>query len=105
MAKVAVVGVGLIGRAWAISFARAGHEVVLADSVPAALDKALAFVDSVLPDLARYDLLEGQHPGEVRKRIVTTSDLGKALADASHVQENAPESLEVKSSLFPELDR
>jgi 3-hydroxyacyl-CoA dehydrogenase len=105
MAKVAVIGAGLIGRAWAISFARAGHDVAVADSIPAALDHALAFVDSVLPDLARYDLLEGQSPGEVRKRIATTTDLGKALAGASHVQENAPEKIEVKRSLFAELDR
>jgi 3-hydroxyacyl-CoA dehydrogenase len=27
MARVAVIGTGLVGRAWAISFARAGHEV------------------------------------------------------------------------------
>jgi 3-hydroxyacyl-CoA dehydrogenase len=105
MAKVAVVGAGLIGRAWAISFARAGHEVSVADSDPAALDKALAFVDSVLPDLARYDLLEGQSPAEVRRRIATTGDLAKAVAGAAHVQENAPERIEVKRSLFPELDR
>jgi len=105
MAKVAVVGAGLIGRAWVISFARAGHDVMVADSVPAALDKAVAFVESVLPDLARYDLLEGQSPGDVRRRIATTTDLAKALAGAVHVQENAPEKLEVKQSLFPELDR
>jgi len=105
MAKVAVIGAGLIGRAWAISFARAGHEVTLADSAPAALDKAMAFVESVLPDLARYDLLEGQSAAEVRKRITTTGDLASALADVAHVQENAPEKLEVKKALFPELDR
>ncbi|WP_348632441.1 3-hydroxyacyl-CoA dehydrogenase NAD-binding domain-containing protein, partial [Mesorhizobium sp. M2D.F.Ca.ET.148.01.1.1] len=27
MAQVAIVGSGFIGRAWAISFARAGHDV------------------------------------------------------------------------------
>ncbi|HEY8012719.1 MAG TPA: 3-hydroxyacyl-CoA dehydrogenase NAD-binding domain-containing protein, partial [Dongiaceae bacterium] len=32
MTKVAVVGAGLIGRAWAICFARAGHEVALTDA-------------------------------------------------------------------------
>ena len=32
MTKVAIIGAGLIGRAWAISFARAGHEVALTDA-------------------------------------------------------------------------
>ena len=31
MAKVAVIGSGFVGRAWAISFARAGCEVALWD--------------------------------------------------------------------------
>ena len=31
MAKIAVIGAGLIGRAWSISFARAGYEVALWD--------------------------------------------------------------------------
>jgi 3-hydroxyacyl-CoA dehydrogenase len=29
MSKIAIVGTGFIGRAWAISFARAGHDVAL----------------------------------------------------------------------------
>ncbi len=105
MAKVAVVGAGLIGRAWAISFARAGHEVALTDSDPAAIDKALAFVDSVLPDLARYDLLDGAAPAAVRGRICVAHGLAAALDGAIHVQENAPERIEIKRSLYAELDR
>ena len=31
MAKVAVIGSGFVGRAWAISFARAGNDVALWD--------------------------------------------------------------------------
>ena len=45
--KVAVIGSGLIGRAWAISFSRAGHDVALYDAVAGAADKALGFVDSL----------------------------------------------------------
>jgi 3-hydroxyacyl-CoA dehydrogenase len=29
MSKVAIVGSGFIGRAWAITFARAGHDVTM----------------------------------------------------------------------------
>lgn len=36
MANVAIVGSGFIGRAWAISFARAGHAVRMWDQSPAA---------------------------------------------------------------------
>ena len=36
MAKVALVGTGFIGHAWAISFARAGHEAMLWDPLAGA---------------------------------------------------------------------
>ena len=105
MAKVAVVGAGLIGRAWAISFARAGHEVALMDSDAAAVGGALAFIDGALQDLQRYDLLGGAGPAEVRGRIHAAAGLEDALAGAFHVQENAPERIEVKRALYADLDR
>ena len=38
--NVAIVGAGLIGRAWAVVFARAGWQVRLFDAVPAQLATA-----------------------------------------------------------------
>ena len=105
MTKVAIIGAGLIGRAWAISFARAGHEVALTDAQPGAVDKALAFVDGALDQLAGYDLLNGAPPPEVRARIRAAAGLAEALAGAVHVQENTPEEIEVKRAIFAELDR
>ena len=58
MARVAVVGSGFIGRAWAITFARAGHDVALWDQDPDAPQRAIDFIASVVPDLAANDLLE-----------------------------------------------
>src|SRR5262249_14673956 len=105
MAKVAVVGAGLIGRAWAIAFARAGHEVALTDSDAAQIETALAFVDDALKDLQRYDLLAGATPQEVRGRLHAANGLEQALGGTVHVQENAPERIEVKRALYAELDR
>ena len=53
----AIVGSGFIGRAWAIAFARAGCSVRLYDAQGTAGPAALAFIDSVLDDLAANDLL------------------------------------------------
>ena len=105
MTKVAVVGAGLIGRAWAISFARAGHEVAITDADAAAAEKALSFIDEALKDLQRFDLLNGAVPAEVRGRLRAARGLEDALEGAIHVQENAPERIEVKRALYGELDR
>ena len=49
--RVVIVGTGLIGRAWAITFARGGAEVSLHDAAPAAAPAALGFIERVLGDL------------------------------------------------------
>jgi L-gulonate 3-dehydrogenase len=102
--KIAVVGSGLIGRAWSISFARAGYEVALYDAKPGAAEAALGFVDSVLADLQSNDLLAGHTPEQVRGRITLARDLGAALDGAVHVQENTPERIDLKIAVFRELD-
>ena len=103
--KTAIIGLGLIGRAWAITFARAGHEVRLWDADPAASGTALAFIADALPELAAHGLLKAQAPADVMTRLHVAASLSDALANAEHVQENAPERVEVKIALYQELDR
>src|SRR6185437_34864 len=101
--RTAVIGAGLIGRAWAIVFARAGHRVALYDVDPAALQPAFETIGANLAHLAACGLVAD--PGAVLARIDGIEDLGEALAGAGYVQENGPENLEVKRALFRELDR
>ena len=102
--RVAVVGTGLVGRAWSIVFARAGFEVAMWDPAAGAVDKALGLIDQALPELAEAKLLRGEGPAAVRGRLKPAGSLGEALAGASHVQESAPERVEVKQPLWRELD-
>jgi L-gulonate 3-dehydrogenase len=102
--KVAVIGSGLIGRAWSISFARAGYEVALHDAQAGAAEAAIGYVESVLADLDRNGLLAGHAPEAVRARITPARHLAQALDGAVHVQENTPERLETKITVFRELD-
>jgi len=104
MGKVAIVGTGFIGRAWAISFARAGHDVALWDAKPDATADALSYIALVLPDLAANDLLAGGTPAAVRARIGATETLEAAVEGAEHIQENAPEDLVVKRQVMAALD-
>jgi 3-hydroxyacyl-CoA dehydrogenase len=103
MSKIALVGLGLVGRAWAISFARAGHNVALWDDMAGAADEALRFVDAILPDLARNGLLPDP-PAAVRARMLRAATLEEALDGADHVQENTPENVGVKRYVFGRLD-
>ena len=104
MARVAIVGSGFIGRAWAISFARAGHDIVLWDAVPGAPNAAIEYIDGVLSELSANGLLGGYKPEQVRARLSTAETLEAALDGVDHVQENTPEDVEVKREVFARLD-
>lgn len=104
MTQVAVVGAGLIGRAWSIVFARAGFDVTLWDKFPQAVPAALDFIAERLPELRDNGLL-AEEPSIVMARIRRVDDLADAVRDAEHVQENGPERVPEKLVLFAALDR
>lgn len=101
---VAVVGAGSIGVAFALVFARAGLRVRVTD--PDAARRAAATDEAAarLRDLDAHGLL-AEPPGAVGARILVAPDLAAAVADAVHVQECAPERVELKRTVFAELDR
>lgn len=102
--KIAIVGSGLIGRAWAISFARAGYMVEMTDIDTDALEIALQILRSSLEDLADFNLLNNQNVETVFNRITSKSNVKEALDGAVYIQENSSEVLEVKQLLYAELD-
>ena len=103
MARVALIGAGLIGRAWAIVFAQAGWEVALYDAEAAAADRALAGVADGLEALAAHGLVEDPQSAATRVRLA--ADVGEAVPGASFVQESVPETVEAKRAIFHLLDR
>ncbi|MCE3249277.1 MAG: 3-hydroxyacyl-CoA dehydrogenase, NAD-binding, partial [Geminicoccaceae bacterium] len=58
MDRIALIGGGLIGQAWAIVFGRAGHEVTLYDADPGMLEQARRNIAARRDDLAGFGLLE-----------------------------------------------
>lgn len=94
---VAVVGAGLIGRAWVVVFARAGLAVRLWEPDPAVRADAPA-------QLAAACALSGDDPAALHRTSVCDR-LEDALDGVAWVQENGPERLEVKRALHADLDR
>lgn len=104
MSKIAIVGCGFIGRAWAISYARAGHEVTMWDENPTACSAALDYIKGLLPDLVANDLLGGASIETLLARLHPAPKLEDALEGAVHVQENTPEDVALKRKVFARLD-
>ena len=101
--KVAIVGSGLIGRAWATIFARAGWRVSMTDTHAPTLAAAPGLVHEELRGLARHGLADD--PDAAAGRVTAAASMAEALAGADFVQENGPEDVDIKITLFAELDR
>ena len=103
MEQIAIIGTGLIGRAWAMVFARAGHNVRIWDPVAGVPQAALGLIGQSLQDLSEAGLIT-EAPGVVAARISAAASMEDCVAGAAHVQENGPERVEPKRELFARLD-
>src|SRR6202140_3681331 len=101
--NVAIVGAGLIGRAWAGIFARAGWNVRLTDPHIPTLKAAPRLIRDELHALARHGL--ASDPDGAVTRVSVAASLQEAVLDVEFVQENGPEKVEDKRAIFAQLDR
>jgi 3-hydroxyacyl-CoA dehydrogenase len=101
--NVAIVGVGLIGRAWSAIFARAGWQVRLTDPHEPTLKAAPGLIRDELEALKRHGLADDVDGAAAR--ISLAASPAEALDGASFVQENGPENVDSKRAIFAELDR
>src|SRR5690348_5346376 len=101
-ASIAIVGAGSIGTGWAVVFAMAGHAVRLFDPSGARVGVAPEEIAARVEDLRACGLCP-EPSAQVLKRISASPDLASAVHGAAHVQECAPEDLELKRRLFAEL--
>ena len=92
--SVACVGAGLIGRAWAVVFARGGRAVRLWDADADAVPRALAWLDETLPAMASLGLIDDA--ATLRARVVAAPTLEACVAGVAYVQESVPEDLAIK---------
>jgi L-gulonate 3-dehydrogenase len=102
-AAVAVIGAGLIGRGWAIVFARAGYAVRMYDAQAGACEAALSEIQNRLRDLERFELV--RDPSDILARLQPVASLAEAAQGVELVQECVLETLPHKRAVFAELDR
>ena len=103
MPQAAMIGAGLIGRAWASVFARAGWDVAIYDAADGAAQHARALIGDSLEEQAAHGL--ARDPKAAAARVRVARDVADALNGATLVQESLPELVETKQAIFRELDR
>jgi 3-hydroxyacyl-CoA dehydrogenase len=103
--KVAIIGAGMIGRAWAVAFARGGMKVAIWSRSEETSKAAHVFVQTCLPRLEAEGLLNGNRAADLVRNLQVHTSLESALAGAHFVQESFPEDLQMKRDIYATLDR
>ncbi len=98
----AIIGAGLIGRAWAIVFARAGWRVRMHDSRPEQLGAARAHIATSLAEQEAAGLVDDA--AGALARVAEFERVANTVDGANWVQENLPEQVEIKRDAFRMLD-
>src|SRR6201982_3339040 len=98
--RIAIIGTGVMGASWTALFLAKGLEVVATDVAPDAEAALKRFVKAAWPALERLGLA----PGASQSRLTFTKDLPTAVKAADLVQENGPERIDFKKTLYRQLD-
>lgn len=102
--KAAVIGSGVMGHGIAQVYALAGYSVSLYDIKNELLSKARQAIGQSLSLQVREDVLTEQAKQEALARITLTTNLQEAVADADLITEAIPEVIDLKWTLFEQLE-
>uniref|UniRef100_A0A3P8VEZ7 Crystallin, lambda 1 n=1 Tax=Cynoglossus semilaevis TaxID=244447 RepID=A0A3P8VEZ7_CYNSE len=96
---------GLIGRSWSMVFVSGGYNVNIFDNVPGQAAKAITEISKQLKELEEAQMLRGELTANQQLALLRShDDLAQALEGAFFVQECVFEQLEVKQSVFQEIE-
>jgi len=104
IARVAIIGNGLMGQGISQVFARAGKRVTLIGRSDESLKRALAAISGNFTAFVQRGLTSADDAASAIARIATSTDLGDA-AGADHVIEAVPAVRETQIEIFGTLDR
>jgi len=104
MKIIAVIGSGTMGNGIAHTFAQFGHQVNLIDINGEALNRGLSTVAKNLDRQVAKGTLTEQEKKNALKQITAYTDLKAGVAAADLIIEAATENLELKLTIFRDLD-
>ena len=104
MKKIVVVGGGTMGLDIAHTFARSGHAVVVREISDELAEKSHSRLVAALDKLVARGKMDEAKKADILAHMTFTTDLNMA-ADADLVVEAAIENLDIKKSIFAELDK
>lgn len=103
--KIAVLGAGLMGHGIAQVAAQVGkYEVCMRDIEQRFVDGGMAMIRESLQRFVKKGQMNETQMNEILSRIHPTLDLKGAVSDADLIIEAVPENVELKKTMFREVD-
>lgn len=103
--KIAVIGAGTMGHSIASTFALYGYSVNLFDTYEEQLKKVKEIMEKELLELVEGKLFNEADVKKALDNVTLVRDLEAATQDRDYVIEAIPEKIELKRSLFANLDK
>jgi enoyl-CoA hydratase/3-hydroxyacyl-CoA dehydrogenase len=103
--KIVVVGAGDMGHGIAASFLLGGYAVVLRDIEQRFVDRGVGGIKKSLAAFKEKGKITPEAHDNALARLIPMVDLKEAVAGADFIIEAVPEKLELKKSVFADLDR
>ena len=103
--NITVLGSGVMGHGIAQVSATAGYNVVLRDIKQEFLDKAMEKIKWSLDKLVSKEKISKEEGESIFSRITPIVDLNEAVKNAELVIEVVPEIMDLKKSVYAELDK
>ena len=103
--NITVLGSGVMGHGIAQVSATAGYNVVLRDIKQEFLDKAMEKIKWSLDKLVSKEKISKEEGDSIFARITPIVDLNEAVKNAELVIEVVPEIMDLKKSVYAELDK
>ncbi len=105
MQNIAVIGSGTMGNGIAHTFAQNGYQVALIDISQQALEKALTTISKNLDRIVTKGIITEADKLQTLKNITTYTIMAEGVKNVDLVVEAATENVEIKLSIFSELDK
>jgi 3-hydroxybutyryl-CoA dehydrogenase len=103
--KIVIVGAGLMGHGLALVFAEKGHPVWLVDNNAAALEVVPQRIREILERMQSQGIDLDRSINDAINLVHTTTAMAEAVKECDFVFECVFENMELKQSIFADLDR
>lgn len=101
--KIFVLGAGTMGSGIALAFAQSGYEVIMRDIDQSFVERGIRIITKNLDRSVKKERITEEKKEEILGRISSTTDINLAK-DADLVVEAAIENMQIKKTIFSELD-